>query len=280
MKRLIAVFIGVMMMVAISCTKDNPPSENTSKTSFDIGNTHYESTQTTLYNTTFGQLIKVSGEGFEFYMVLSDATNSIFNITDTLSGTDSGKSRCILKLADDYQFSVSGSVSFDADKKTGTFQVNTEDLNLLNGQIAVDEVINQAIVDFTGLTETDYQGVSMNTGDPNDWIIRTNWEIIERLVFSLKAQNTASGIIQLIEYPNPFDQAFQMSLPIPEESKMDLFLVNTNFEIEQTFKALQPGNLAFLLDNPAYRGNFYRFYYRIYSGADQFYGSGDIKAMN
>jgi hypothetical protein len=280
MKKRISFFLMLIIALSYSCGDDKPVADNTQRTGFDIGNVHYEATRTTSYQTDFGQLLKVNGENFELYIVLSDKADKIFSITDTLTGSASGKARCIIKLNSEYKFSVTGTIDFDSDKGSGNFAVNMEELNLKNGLIKVDTVINNAAVDFTSLTERDLQGISMNGGDINDWCVRTDWDIVERLVFNLKTIATPSGNTKLIEYPNPFSGSLLLNLAIPPESKIDLFLVNSNFEIEQKFIGLQYGNAALLIDNAKYQGNYYRLFYRIYSVSEQYYGSGDLKVLD
>lgn len=280
MKKPLTILTILIMIFAYSCKEDKPTTDISSKTNFDIDNVHYVSTKTTSYQTDFGQLLKVIGENFELYIVLSDKDNKIFNITDTLSGLDVGKARCIFKMNNDFKFSNSGTIEYDLEKKSGTFTVNIEGLNFKNGLIKVDTIINNAIVDFSNITETDEIGVPMNMGDANDWCIRTNWEVIERLVFNLKPVTTLSNAIKLIEYPNPINGIFILHLDIPSECKADLFLINTNYEIEQKFIGLQPGRVMMQLNNTLIKGHYYRLCYNIYSNSEQFYGSGDLKLQN
>lgn len=277
MKKTLTILTILVMVFAYACKDDEPVTNNTSQTGFDIGNVHYVSTNTTDYQTDFGQILKVTGANFELTIVLSDNDNKTFAITDTLTGLDSGKARCIFFMNNDFRFSTSGTVEYDAGTKSGTFTVNTEGLDLKNGQIKVNTVVNQAIVDFTGLTERDITGVPLNAGDINDWFIRTDWEIVERLVFNLKTLTTLTGSAELFEYPNPFTGSLIMNLGIPQESIIDFYLVNANFEIEQIFRGLQPGNVSLLLDNEKYKGNYYRLYYKVYTDSAQLYGTGDLK---
>jgi len=279
MKKILTLTIVLIMVLAYSCVDDKPTIDNSLKTSFDIGDVHYTSTRTTSYQTDFGQLLRIDGENFEMVIVLSDIDNKVFSITDTLHGSDSGKARCIFKLNSDFKFSTTGTVVYDLDKKSGAFTLNMEGLNLTNGDIKVDTAIYNSIVDFTGITARDIQGFPVNAGDINDWAVRTDWDVVERLVFNLKTQATLSGNIQLVEYPNPFIGSFILNLDIPSESKIDLYLVNTNFEIEQKILGLQHGNAALLLNNSEYKENYYRLFYRIYTDSQQFYGSGDVKAQ-
>lgn len=279
MKKILTITTVLIMIFAYSCVDDKPTIDNSIKTSFDIGDVHYTSTSTTSYQTDFGQLLRVDGENFEMVIVLSDIDNKVFSITDTLNGTDSGKARCIFKLNNDFKFSTTGTVVYDLEKKSGAFTLNMEGLNITNGDIKVDTAIYHSIVDFTAITARDIQGFPVNGGDINDWAVRTDWDVVERLVFNLKTPATLSGNIELVEYPNPFIGSFILNLDIPLDSKIDLYLVNTNFETEQKILGLQHGNTMLLLNNSEYKENYYRLFYRIYSDSQQFFGSGDIKAQ-
>ena len=135
-------------------------------------------------------------------------------------------------------------------------------------------------MDFSNISETDDIGVPQNISDVNDWCINTNWEAVERLVFNMKPVTTLSSSIKLVEYPNPNAGFFILHLDIPLECKADLFLINTNYEIEQKFIGLQPGRVAMQLKNTLIKGQYYRLCYKIYSNLEQFYGSGDLKLKN
>lgn len=273
----IAFTILFFFVFLISCKEKDKPNDNFEQTTFEIGGSQYKSISTILYRTSFGQVLGILGDGFEFYISMSDNSGSTFEITDTLTGSDTGKTKCILKMGNDYKFSTSGFINYDQLTNTGDFTLTIEDLELKNGKIVVDSVVNKSIVDFTNISMFDYQGASMNNGDPNDWKIRTSWEVIERLVINTKLQNTLAGSLEMIEYPNPFNSVFQMQLPISQGYMAELIFVNPNFEIEKVIRELQPGNHAFLFENPAYIGNYYRLYYRLYSDSDEYFGSGDLQ---
>lgn len=275
MKKTLSIFIVLILFLTYSCKKDKPVTDS-SRTNFDIGNVHYVSTNTTAYQTGFGQIIKAIGDNFELYIVMSDMINKTFSITDTLTGTDQAKVRCILKLNNDFKISTSGSVVYDSNKKSGSFTINIEDLNLTKGIIKVDSAVNQPIIDFTSISMLDLIGNPVTSGDINDWVIRTDWDIIERLVFNVKTPITTSSSYHLIEYPNPFYRALCLYTNMLPDHKVDLFLVNANFEIEQKYKGIPFRSCTLLMDNSV-KGNYYRLYYRIYSDSEQLFGSGNLK---
>jgi hypothetical protein len=269
--------ISALMVFSASCEKDKPnPGNPITKTTFAIGRVSYKSNLTTVYQTDLGKILKVNGDDFDLCIILSDTVSNTFSVTDTLNGNDIGKTKCILKLGSVYKFSTSGTISFDKSNQIGTFSIKMNDLSVTKGQILVDTTIFAPILDFTTLTMTDYQGVPMNVADPTDWNIKTFFESVERIVFNLNVDAPLPGLIQLTEYPNPFQDMIQMHLDIPTSSKIDLFLVNLNFEIEQKFIGLQAGRYSFLLDNPNFKGNNYRLYYKIYDNLTCLYGSGDL----
>ena len=270
------ILIVLMIALVASCKQDKPVVVDLSRTNFDFNNMHYASINTISYQTDFGQILQVRGTNFELDVLLSDNESKIFTIVDSINSSDIGKARCILKLNNDFKFSTSGTIEYDKNKKSGTFSVNIENLDIRNGLIKVDTVINHAIVDFTNISMTDIQGVPMNQGDINDWGVRANWDVIERLVFNLKPVNTPSSNIQIREYPNPLKRNCTFYTGMSLGSKVDLFLVNANFEIEQKFKGLSYISFGLQLNNTVKLENYYRLYYKIYSDTEQFYGSGDL----
>ncbi len=280
MKNLLSIIPIFLLCLVVSCRDDNPVADSTSHSSFDAGNVHYVSNVTSAYLTGFGLVLNIRGDNFELNIILSDTASRIFTITDTLIGSDTGKARCVFKLNNDFRFSTSGSIHYDPITKSGTFSVVAEDLSLLNGVIKTDTVLNQGIVDFKNLSETDVNGWPMNTPDATDWGIRASWDAFERLVFNLKETATPAGSIQLIEYPNPLAGILSLQLAIPAGSTADLLLVNQNYELEQKFVGLAPGVYVMQLNNPAYTGNYYRLCYKINSGTVQLYGTGDLKIVS
>ena len=265
-----------ILILTISCEKDKSEPENTSKTNFKIGDNSHFSTKTNLYITDYGRIVETYSDDFQLFIVLSDNSSTSFKITDTLKADDEGTARCVLKIDDDYHFSIEGTIDFDANNKTGNMTISFEDLNLDNGKLIIDSIITKPYIDFTKITLTDMQGVPMNNGDPNDWIVRNDLQLIERLLFNEKSELIYKDL-ELIEYPNPFNDIIKLRIDINQDEQIDLFFVNENFEIEQKIVQLESGNYALLLDNPDYDGNYYRLYYKVYSKNAIYYGSGDLK---
>ena len=265
-----------MLIVAISCEEEKPEPKNNTKTNFKIGDDSHIASKTNLYITDYGRIVETYSEDFQLLIVLSDKSSTSFMITDTLKANNEGAARCVLKIDDEYHFSTEGTINLDTYNKTGNMTISFENISLNDGKLIIDSVINKPYVDFTKITSIDIHGIPMNSGDPNDWIIRTDFQPIERLLF-----NENSGFLfkdlELVEYPNPFNDIIQLRIGINQDERIDLFLVNENFEIEQKFIQLQSGNYSLLLDNPNYNGNYYRLYYKIYSDNEIYYGSGDLK---
>jgi hypothetical protein len=268
--------IVLILIIIISCEKDKPASDNIYKTNFKIGDNSYLSSQTNLYITEFGKIIETYNDDFKLFIVLSDKSGTSFEITDTLKADNESAARCILKIANDYHFSSAGALDLGADNKTGNMEISFENINLNDGKLFIDSVITKPYIDFTKITATDFQGAPMNSVDENDWTIRNDFQIPERLIFNENSEFLYKDLA-LIEYPNPFNDIIQLRIDINQDENIDLFLVNENFEIEQKVTQLQSGNYAFLLDNPDYIGNYYRLYYKIYSDNEKYYGSGDLK---
>jgi len=265
-----------ILLLSISCEKDKTEPEDTAKTNFRIGDNCHVSTKTILYITDYGRIVETYSDDFQLFIVLSDKSSTSFVITDTLKADNEGAARCVLKIDDDYHFSTEGTIDMDTDNKTGNMTIFFENINLNDGKLIIDSVITKPYIDFTRITSTDIQGVPMNSGDPNDWIIRNDFQLIERLLFNENSEFMYKDL-ELIEYPNPFNDIIQLRIDINQDEQIDLFLINENFEIEQKFIQLQSGNYSLLLDNPEYNGNYFRLYYKIYSDNGIYYGSGDLK---
>lgn len=264
------------LFITTSCEKGKPEPDNNSKTSFIIANNSYVSTTTNLYITEFGKIVETYSDDFQLIIVLSDKSGTIFNITDTLKAENENVARSILKIENDYHFSFSGTIDLDSDNKSGIMEILFENINLNEGKLFIDSVITKPYIDFTKITSTNSQGEPTNNGDENDWIIRNDFQLVERLLFNENSVFSYKDI-ELIEYPNPLNDIIQLQIDNSQIEYVDFFLVNENFEIEQEFIQLQSGNYAFLLDNPDYNGNYYRLYYKIYSDNEIYYGSGDLK---
>ena len=265
-----------ILLLAISCEKNKPEPENTTKTNFKIGDNFHVSTKTNLYITDYGRIVETYSDDFQLFIVLSDKSSTSFVITDTLKANNEGTARCVLKIDDDYHFSNEGTIDLDTNNKTGNMTISFENINLDDGNLIIDSVITKPFIDFTKITLKDIQGVPMNSGDPNDWIIRNDFQLVERLLFNEKSKFMYKDLA-LIEYPNPFKDIIKLQIDINQDEQIDLFLVNENFEIEQKIVQLQSGNYALLLDNPDYDGNYFRLYYKVYSNNAIYYGSGDLK---
>lgn len=265
-----------ILVLTISCEKDKPSSDDKSSTNFKIGDNTHVASRTNLYITGFGKIVETFSEDFQLVIILSDNLSTSFFITDTLKAENVGAARCILKIANEYYFSSAGNIVLDSDNKTGNMEISFDNINLNNGKLYIDSVITRPYIDFTKITATDEQGVQMNSGDENDWIIRNEFQLVERLIFNHKSEFLFKDI-KIFEYPNPTRGIFHLHIDITQEEIIDLFLVNENFEIEKKFIQMQSGNIAILLGNPDYAGNYYRLYYKIYSDNGKYYGSGDLK---
>jgi len=276
MNRIFNMFLLAILLLTISCKDEVQEVKPETSTSFYIGNTSYDSDTTIEFQTEFGQILKVVGKDYELYIVLSDTNSKTFSITYNVVESDIGKARCILKMNDTYRFSSSGTIEYDLDKKSGTFDLVIDDLHLINGIILTDTIIYKPIIDFTKLSMTDYQGWPINNVDADDWGIRTDFDVIERSVFSLKTSSIPNSFV-INAYPNPSADLITIEADIPTDYRMDLILVNENFEIEKRFMHFQFAYFQFLIDETIDPGNYYRFYYRIYSFSEQYFGSGDIK---
>ncbi len=279
MKTSFPILIFLFLVVAFSCKDDNPDTPTVLSTGFDIGNQHFTDTKTTSYITRHGEMIKVVGADFELYIAISDTGSKLFTVTDTLKATDIGKARCIIKINNEYKFSTSGTINLESRHKSGAFSVIIEDVNLSNGKIKVDSTIYEPIADFTRISGTDYNGWPMTTPDPNDWNIRENWSMEERFVFNLKPVNTQASPAVMAAYPNPCNQYLAFNMNNPESTTTDFVVVNANFEVELIFQDIQSTICMFDMGNISNVGDYYRIYYRINSGSEQFYGSGDVKTL-
>lgn len=281
MKKKVNIFLFVILLLSVSCNeKDKVQDVDTAvSTSFNIGDISYVADTTIEYQTDFGQILKVVGKNFELYIVLSDTNSKTFNIVYNVVNSDIGKARCILKMNDTYRYSYSGTIEYNMQKKTGTFDLVMDDLHLINGKILADTIIHKPIIDFTKISMTDDYGMAIDSADINDWGIRTDLSVIERSVFSLKTASTISNSFVVNAYPNPPADRITIEADIPADYGMDVILVNENFEIQKRAMHSQFPYVMFLIDETINSGDYYRFYYRIYSGSEQFFGSGDVKVQ-
>ena len=157
-------------------------------------------------------------------------------------------------------------------------EISFENINLNEGKLIIDSVINGPYIDFTKISPTDLQGFPMNTGDEHDWIIRNDFQIVERLLLNEKSEFLYKEI-KATGYPNPSGDVFHLEIESNQDDNVDLFQVNENFEIENKFIHLQYNNIALSLHNPEYQNNYYRIYYKIYTNSEKYYGSGDLKVI-
>ncbi|MGB1242594.1 MAG: hypothetical protein ACPG49_08735 [Chitinophagales bacterium] len=282
MKTNFLILIAFFLVIIASCEPDSPEPDipkpiNPTQTNFKIDANSFISSQTNLYVTDFGKIVETYGEGFQLFMILSDASGTSFEVTDTLKGVDNNSARIVLKIADDYHFSTTGTIVLDADNEASTMEISFDEINLTGGELYIDSVITEPILDFTNITMTDIFGVPMNDGDENDWIIRSDFEVIERLIFNENSESFLERDLEISSYPNPFNKEIRMLTDFDENDRMDLFLVNENFEIETKIIQLPPLDVyAFRFDNLK-EDTYYRLYYRVYSENETYYGSGDLK---
>ena len=277
MKKIVNIFLLVILLLAVSCKDKDQDIKTIVSTKFDISNTSYVSDTTIEFLTNFGQTLKIVGKDFELYIVLSDTNSKTFSITDTITSLDSGKARCIFKMNDSYRLSSSGTIEYDLNKRSGTFDIVIDDLHLINGKIITDTIIHKPIEDYTKISMTDYNAWPINNADVNDWRVRTDFDVIERLVFNIKTATTIPNSYTLLTYPNPAGNVIAIETNFTISNKFDFILVNENLEIEKKFMQLQGYHFQFIIGENLNSGDYFRFYYRIYSDTEQYFGSGDIK---
>jgi len=265
----------LLSIITVSC-QDDDNDTTSSTTHFAIEGTDYQATETKENKTEFGNIISASGADFELRFILSDNESTGFDIVDTLRGTDTGKGRAILKFNDQYHFATSGMVEYDQGLQSGTFSLAFDNLQLQEGVINVEVSDEQPLLDFTKLRQTDPQGNPM-TLDTADWTARTTWQPAERFVFNLDEVQTPYADIDIVTFPNPMNEYVSVYTDNPQQDTFDLFIVNENLEVEASFMNLSDENVMLNLDDPRFKGNYYRFYYRIHANAETYYGSGDVK---
>ncbi|NVO20706.1 MAG: hypothetical protein HXX13_13475 [Bacteroidetes bacterium] len=277
---LFAVFSLLGSSLIFSCKDDNPPATPTiTKTEFYLNDTYSQSTISESFRTKWGEIMKVVSDRGDLYFILSDTTQQTYTIADTVFGYDLGKARCILDVGmHSYLYSTEGTISFDRQKNSGTFTLSFGSMKITKGVLVMDTVIHKPAIDFTAITMTDYQGVPMNAGDPQDWVIHNNWAPLEASIFHLIDPSTNAGGDYAIVYPNPLGSSMIMHFSSSVIAMhADHILVNQNMEVEKIFPGLPATNVQFLLDDPAYKGEYYRLYSRIYDDTFRVYGYGDLK---
>ena len=271
MKKLTLLIVTAILSF-LSCEKDKSIKQ---QSSFNIGEKTYLSYVTNLYQTENGQLLNLKGEDFDLVIILSDDDGITFEITDTLLASDKGKARCVIQIGNSYSFSNSGFVEFDSKTMTGQFTIQMDDNELKNGIIEVTSTFNEPIIDFKTISISDENGY-MLTRDENDWNIRTEWELVERLIFNLKDETIFTDEISFIAYPNPFEGLYQLRLNSVQDFLIDVYYVNSNFEIEQIGKGLHYSQYNMFFAENKYSENFYRLYYKVNINSEFYFGSGDL----
>ncbi len=275
---LLILFIPKLFALA-SCEQDNPKPDTIIKTNFSIEGKEYLATHTNIYLTNYGKVIESFGDNFQIYIVLSDVFSTSFEITDTLTGASEKKARSILKIGNEYHFSTAGSIALDNSNKTGALEISFGNTHIKDGSLQFDSIMNRPIIDFTRISGIDIIGEPTSIKDTNDWIIRSDYHAIERLIFNEPSETFQTKEMHIAGFPNPFYYDLFLYFDLSQDEQLDLFLVNENFEIEKEFLRVQAqaNNIAHLLNNPDYTGLYYRLYYRIYSEDANYYGSGDLK---
>lgn len=271
-------FIPVLISLA-SCEEDNSKPYTTEKTNFSIEGKKYLATHTNIYLTDCGRIVESYGDNFQLYIVLSDALSTSFEITDALTGVSENKARSILKIGEEYYFSTAGTIDVDKSNKTGTCEISFGNIHINEGILHTDSIKNKPIIDFTRIFGVTVTGDPTSVKDPNDWIIRSDFHAIERLIFNESSKIFQTKEMQIVGFPNPFYNNLYLSYVVSPDEQMDLFLVNENFEIEKEFLWVQAeaNNIVHLLNHPDFKGHFYRLYYKISSGDKNYYGSGDLE---
>lgn len=277
MKKIVNIFLFSIILISVSCKDKVKDIETQISTNFDLANIAYVADSTIEFQSDFGQIIKVVGKNFEFYIVLSDTISKTFNAVYYLAGADSGRACCVIKIYDTYRFASNGTVEYDLEKKSGTFDIVLDNLDIIKGTIITDTIIHHPFVDFTKISMTDPNAWPIDSADSSDWGIRTDFGVIERLAFNLKTAETIPGSIVLHAYPNPTAGIISIQADIPDSDRTNFVLVNENFEIEKKLMRLEGGFNQISLGDGLYSEKYYRLYYKISSDTEQHYGSGDIK---
>ena len=275
-KTLFILFIPILIALA-SCDKDNSKPNTIVKTNFTIEGKQYLATRTNIYLTDYGKVVESYGDNFQLTIVLSDVSATSFEITDTLTGASKNKARSILKIDNTFYFSTAGSIELDNANKTGSLKISFGNIQIKDGILHTDSILNKPIIDFTRISGIDIIGQATSIKDPNDWIIRSDFHSIERLIFNEPSDAFQTKEMRITGFPNPLYNTLYLNFDISQNEQLDLFLVNENLEIEKKFLKVQANSFALLLDNPIFKGHFYRLYYKVYSVDKNYYGSGDLE---
>lgn len=274
MKNIYFIFITISIIL-LACQDDKSSLINNDKTNFTIERKHYMANETKMYKNNLGSVLEITNSDFKLLLILSDNKSDSYQIVDKIKNESISTARCILKLDDKFYFSKSGYVTFNAMNNSGTFSIKFDNITISSGKLNVNSVINHGIIDFTTISSNNYQGHLLDKPDKNDWIIRNNLHIIERLIFNVSTNTLGSASLKIIQFPNPFEYSFQVIMP--KNCTVDIVIVNENFEIMTELSNLKYSNFLIQMKDDKFKGNYYRLYYKIHSGGNVFYGSGDIK---
>lgn len=268
-------WISAVLLIFLITNSCEDSDDSITSTQFNIDGEKYKATETTVYQTDFGRIIAASSSDFDLHFILSDKEGSVFDIVDTLRGTHTGKARVVAEINGDYHFADAGVIEYDPQNQSGTFSLAFGDFELQEGQIKAENTLEEPFLDFRQLSETDHTGYPV-TIDTNDWSARTKWELCERSVFNLEAEQTSYSNIDLALFPNPAGSHIQLSKR-NAPGTMDLIIVNENLEMEEVIEDIIREDIRLNLEDERFKGNYYRMYYRIKDEGSTLYGSGDLK---
>lgn len=269
-----------ILIFITSCKEKEPEKEKILQGSgYILNGESYYYDSVICYRTEWGEIFRAREGMEEHIFVLSDTTQSIYNITDSVFSTDYGKFRFTLESTYKYFYATEGSLQYDRQKNTAHFEVNPFGVNVLDGMLIPDTVIWEPYLDFTWITMRDESGVPVNTGDETDWSIRQKWMIAEVQLFNLEYKSSNPGPKYLNVYPNPVQNQCVLDFIYPQGCDLEMILVNPNMEIEKIYKELKDNDMTLLLDDPSYNGHNYRLYFHLMQGSLSWYCSGDLNFL-
>ena len=129
---------------------------------------------------------------------------------------------------------------------------------------------------FSGLTQTDNNGWFMSL-DSTDWTTNDTWVKQESDLFGTTHQ---SGCVQsytnsILEYPNPSSSIFMLSIDKLETTRLELRLVDRNFNSLYSNDSVWGSNVQFDARVFGVKDTI-RLYYKFIENNCEFKGHGDI----
>ncbi|MBP7184365.1 MAG: hypothetical protein KBA06_02575 [Saprospiraceae bacterium] len=139
------------------------------------------------------------------------------------------------------------------------------------------DVVDTTPIYFVGIHKTDANGLTLEV-DSTDWRWDDIWNTRELELFHLSNQNQCAEdeSFQIVAFPNPCDNVFQLYLNKAPTDSIQLKIVDRNYNVKAEFGGFNNG-IQFNTETFGITNDTVRVYYKVKrAGACSFYGHGDV----